>query len=479
VALTKLGFFPPTDFRAGATLTPPSTFSVFLRGTTTPAQVYADENSTTALPNPLPTNVAPGSCGVDTLGNVSYYASMSNDYDNVANGTREKATLIVSRIDLVNMANGVVGTALGTAVRETVVLFEGAVAVNSIFQAGIPTNTARTITGVNLYCDIAPTAAAVFEIYVKGPSTGQALSAVRATLTVPLGIYSIAVTNLTVGQQAGDRLIFKCPTPSGIADVTAIVASDTAVIPASPPSPPTAVAVSTAGQANYAVSVNATPPTNTSGLSITRYAWQTSTGKSGTSANATLPFIVTGLDAMAQTIQLAAVTSAGQSAWSAASPSYTPVGTTNLLTTAQSMGQGWTVDTNATPAYDTTVIRSGSGSSGSLKVVASAAGYASVLTTGRYARATGVSKPLACWVHNDTAADYVGAIWEVYFADTGTGAYLDSSPVTDVTIPANSWQQIFATGSSAVAGIGGASAEVHFAAANAGNSAHFSEMSVG
>ena len=90
--MSYVGVFGPTDLRkwnsTAQQLQAPSEVSVYLPGTSTPAELFtASDGLTDATNNPVTTGVAVGSTGLDVDGNLMFYAAPGH-YDYVADGER-------------------------------------------------------------------------------------------------------------------------------------------------------------------------------------------------------------------------------------------------------------------------------------------------------------------------------------------------------------------------------------------------------
>lgn len=87
-------------------ITIPATINVYAVGTTTRATLYTDDSrGSTAPNNPVSTGVAVNLAGVDTQGNLIFYAE-ADDYDVVADGQRQTVRAIPRNSDVQSSAGG-------------------------------------------------------------------------------------------------------------------------------------------------------------------------------------------------------------------------------------------------------------------------------------------------------------------------------------------------------------------------------------
>jgi len=330
------------------------------------------------------------------------------------------------------------------------VIFAGATAAGAVFQAGVGYSSPTTVTSILVVCKTAPSGAATLvDWYVQGPGTGNALSSIKATTTIPAGSYQSSPVSTSIAVQAYDSLVPKVrtvgSTPAG--DVTAYITDNSSIVPATQPYAPTNVTATVAGQANGAAQVTWTPTAAPPGQTVTSQTVTSSTGVAQTVAAGVSTYTFNGLPSASVTFTVTETTDlGGSSPPSAASNAVTPTSSSQRLTTAEQQGQNWSADNNCSVAYDGAVTPSGSqaGLTGSLKVIATAAASAeAILTRHVPVTANEANKPLSAIFRNDTNVAISYGIWVVYF--DSSGAYAASSAVLQQIIAAGATGTISTT----------------------------------
>jgi putative transposon-encoded protein len=464
-------------------LTVPTSVAVRLVGTTTLATLYTNRTKPgTAVNNPVDTGVAFGAIGLDTHGNLIFFADPGR-YDLFINGAN--TTTITVEPDPADLTTGgtfnggsvssditfaagtgpiVTDLATGLPVRLTSI--NGAVGIiggaASTFQAILHTGAAditvlsppvsypypTTITGVTLESDALTSGATVYRFYVKGPGTSYSLTDTGQTASIAGGSRLNTVT-LSIALQANDRLFAKPDsvgaTPASL--VSAIYTDNPNATPAVRPTAPTITSVSVSGLTG-AVAVVWPATAVPSGQTRTSYTLTSSHGEqmSGISPSATTA-TMTGLTSVSQTVTLTQTTDlGGTSLPSTASSAFTPTTSSQRLTASEQQGQNWTAANNCTISYDSAVTPTGSaaGLVGSLKVIATTGTDAEAQVTRRIpCTASETGKALSGIFINDAGITLTLGIWVDYY-DSG-GGYQGSSAAMQQAIAAGATATISTT----------------------------------